>query len=40
MTLEEKIRTYLVVIEKAETLEEAKMEARLAIKLIDARSKK
>jgi hypothetical protein len=40
MTLEEKVRTYLVVIEKAETLEEAKMEARLAIKLIDARSKK
>jgi hypothetical protein len=40
MTLEEKVRTYLAVILRAETLEEAKREARLAIQLIDARPKK
>jgi len=35
MTLLDKIKTYLVVISNAETLEKAKMEARLAIRLID-----
>lgn len=40
MTLEEKVRTYLTVIMKASTLEEAKFEANLAIKLIDAKAKK
>lgn len=39
MTLEEKVKTYLAVIMRAETLEEAKREARLATQLIDAKTK-
>jgi hypothetical protein len=38
--LEEKVLTYLEVIMKAETLEKAKFEARLAINLIKSKAGK
>lgn len=40
MRLEEKVLTYLEVIMKAETLEKAKFEARLAINLIKSKTGK